>query len=62
MSSACQAAAICLHLHPFPVVWYAHSHVGLSPASETRYHTPSVPREATSQRFPLRALIWSPFW
>ena len=36
--------------------------VGLSPANETRYHAPSVPWEATSQRFPPRALIWSPFW
>ena len=43
MSSACSTAAMCLHLHPFSVVWYTHSHVGLSPANETRYHTPSVP-------------------
>ena len=59
--SACSTAAICLRLHPFlPVMRYAHSHVGLSPANETRHHAPSLPLEATSHRFPLRALIWSP--
>ncbi len=29
MNSVCSTAAICLHLHPFPVVWHMHSHVGL---------------------------------
>ena len=36
--------------------------VGLSPANETQYHTPVVPWEATSQRFPVKVLIWPPFW
>ena len=57
ISSRCSTAAMCLHLHFFPVVWYAHSHMGLSSANHTQYRLPSVLWEATSQRFAPSVLI-----
>ena len=62
ISSRCSTAAMCQHLHFFAVVWYAHSHVGLSSSNHTPYHLPSVLWEATSGRFTPSVLIWSPFW
>ena len=61
MSGICSTAAICLHLHPFPVVWRIHPHVGHSPANGTRYNTSSIFWEVTSHRFPPGSCTWSLF-